>query len=172
MAGAISNGYDKSCVGIEMSKAFDNVDRNKLIYILRSRKIPEENITLIKKLLTSTTLEVKVGKNLGNKFQSNKGLPQVDGLSPRLFTVYLDEALRETDEFLHANCHDYHLKETITPLHFHDYCKTKSPKIPWYLEYRDDVNFICNSEDGVKTVIEIATKVLRRYNLLVNDSKT
>ena len=90
MAGAISKGFDKYRVGIDMSKAIDNVDRNKLIDILRSRKIPEEKITLTKKLLTNTTLEVKVGKKLGEKFQTKKGVPQGDGLSPRLFTVYLD----------------------------------------------------------------------------------
>ena len=115
---------------------------------------------------------MKVGKDLGEKFQTKKGVPQVDGLSPRLFTAYLDEALRETDEFFHDNCHDYLRKETATPLHFYDYCKTKSPKIPWHLEYANDVNFLCNSEDEVKTVNEVATKVLRRYNLRVNDSKT
>ena len=74
MAGAISKGFDKYCVGIDMSKAFDNVDRNDLIDILRTRKIPEGNITLIKKLLANTTLEVKVGMKLGEKFQTNRGI--------------------------------------------------------------------------------------------------
>ena len=34
------------------------------------------------------------------------------------------------------------------------------------------MDFPFNSEDEVKKVIEVATKVLLRYNLLVNDSKT
>ena len=171
MAGVISKRFDKYCVGIDISKAFDNVDRNKLIDILRSRKIPEENITLIKKLLTNTILELKVGKKLEDKFQTNKGVPQGDGLSPRLFTVYLDEAIRESDEIVHANCHDYHRKETATPLHGHECCKTKSSEIPWNLEFADDVVFLCNPVDEVKTVIEVTTKAFLRYNLLVNDSK-
>ena len=88
IAATISKCFDKYCVVIDMSKAFDNVDRNKLIDILRSRKIPEENITLIKKLLTNTALEVKAGKKLGEKLQTNKDVLQGDGLSPRLITVY------------------------------------------------------------------------------------
>ena len=76
MTGAISKGFDKYCVGNDMSKAFDNVDRNKLIDILRSRKTPEENITLIKKVLTNAALEVKAGKKLGEKFPTNKGVLQ------------------------------------------------------------------------------------------------
>ena len=38
-----------------MSKAFDTVDRKKLIDILRKKGIDEENVTIIKRLLSQTT---------------------------------------------------------------------------------------------------------------------
>ena len=153
-----------------MSKAFDNVNRNKFIDILRSRKIPEENITnketTHKYHSRGESREEAWRKTSNQQRRSSRGR-----VITRPIYSLLDEALRESDEILHANCHDYHRNETATPQHGHDYCKIKSPEIPWHLEYADDVDFFCNSEDGVKTVFEVATKVLRRYNLLVNDSK-
>ena len=37
-------GLDADCVGIGMSKAFDTVDRDRLVTILRSREVPEGDL--------------------------------------------------------------------------------------------------------------------------------
>ena len=106
-----------------MSKAFDNVILSKLIQILRTRGVEVIELDLIQLLLSNTTLQIKRRKQKGSCFETNKGFPQGDGLSPRLFTVYLDEALREIDQYLTCD-HSYAAEGTCTILHEHDYQKT------------------------------------------------
>ena len=78
-----------------MSKAFDTVNRLKLINMLEPH-IPKSEFNLIKLLLQNTTLQVKNGKIKGEKFISNIGVPQGDCLSPKLFTFYLDQVLKKS----------------------------------------------------------------------------
>ena len=46
-------------------------------------------------LLADTNLKVKLGEAMSDPFQSTIGTPQGDGLSPILFAIYLESALRE-----------------------------------------------------------------------------
>ena len=72
IAGAYSKGQNTTCIGIDMSKAFDTVIRPKLIDILAARGVQPGDIGLIKLLLTNTSLQVKCGINVGEKFATNK----------------------------------------------------------------------------------------------------
>ena len=62
LAGSSTKRTPKVCAGIDMSKAFDTVDRKELIDILRKRGIEEENVTIIKPILNQTTLRAKIVK--------------------------------------------------------------------------------------------------------------
>ena len=85
VAGSLAKGFNRHCVGIDMSKAFDNVLRDKLINILRSKGVPEWDLSLNRLLLTNTTFKFKAGKQQAETFNTNKGVPQGDGLSPKLY---------------------------------------------------------------------------------------
>ena len=81
-----------------MSKAFDTVKRSQLLELIRDWGIEEGDIGLIKLLLDKTSLQIKGGKKIGSKFQTDIGVPQGDGLSPILFTILLDAAPRKMEE--------------------------------------------------------------------------
>ena len=50
---------------------------------------------MTRKLLTNICLKVSWnGKSIQTPFETNIGIPQRDGLSPILFTIYLEAALR------------------------------------------------------------------------------
>ena len=104
-----------------MFKAFDTLDRKKLIDILRRRGTGEKNVTIIKPLLIRTTLRAKNGKSIGEPFNNNRGVPKKDGLSPRIFTQYLDEALGEIDRDLGTDAP----KGREPQIHDPDYAKKK-----------------------------------------------
>ena len=55
VAGSLAKGFNRYCVGIDLSKAFDNVWRDKLINILCSKGVPEWDLSLIRLLLYSQT---------------------------------------------------------------------------------------------------------------------
>ena len=153
-----------------MSKAFDTIDRSRLLNILKARGISEDNVTLIKILLNNTSLQVKQGENIAREFKTNRGVPQGDGLSPILFTLYLDEALKEIDrEIDKPSTID---ESSMIALHDHDYAKRYRSCLRSHLEYADDVDFLCDSEEEAKEIIQIAKNVPMKYNLTINEAKT
>ena len=97
-----------------MSKAFDTVNRQKLITILKEKDFEEGDISLIEILHNNTTLRIKRGREIGNPFKATIGVPQGDGISPKLFTLYLITALNEINAKLNQPngedreylCHD------------------------------------------------------------------
>ena len=46
-------------------------------------------------------------------------------------------------------------KGSSTILHGHDYQTNTASGIPKHLEYADDVDFLCESEEQVESVVEI-----------------
>ena len=82
--------FDATLVAIDMSKAFDTINRVKLMNIMKEYTFTT-NCDLLELL---TTLSMKIGQ----KFSTNRGVPQCDGLSPKLFTFYVDHALRRFTE--------------------------------------------------------------------------
>ena len=118
---------------------------------------------------------MKCGKNVGEKFATNIGVPQSDGLSPKLFTLYLDVALREIEERVRiASERDHHYASNWTglSLHGHDYHKTSTLSPPLHIEYADDVDLLQKDNDKEETILEIVKTTLKEFNLNVNESKT
>ncbi|GFR64578.1 very-long-chain enoyl-CoA reductase [Elysia marginata] len=75
-----------------MSSAFDTIDRNLLLHILKNI-IREDEQRIIRHLLSNTELSIKLkGSSKTERFKSNIGTPQGD--SPVLFIVYLEHALK------------------------------------------------------------------------------
>ena len=82
--------------GIDMTAAFDTINRVKLIDIFKNI-VEEDELRMIKALLSKTTLEIKTNNNNIESipFRTNIGSPQGDGLSGTLFTVYFEASLRK-----------------------------------------------------------------------------
>ncbi|GFR64602.1 very-long-chain enoyl-CoA reductase [Elysia marginata] len=77
-----------------MSSAFDTIDRHLLLNILKNI-IREDEQRIIRYLLSNTELSIKLkGSSKRESFKSNIGTPQGDSLSPVLFIVYLEHALK------------------------------------------------------------------------------
>ena len=83
-----------------MSAAFDTIDRATLLNILETI-IEEDELRLVRFLLSNTCLNIRIGGTKEEKkFTSNIGTPQGDSLSPILFVVYLENALKEVRPLL------------------------------------------------------------------------
>jgi hypothetical protein len=91
---AYAQKYQESfaIMGIDLSKAFDCINRRKLMEVI-VELVPEDCSRMINYLLSETTLRTRVKTSLGNTFRTNIGTPQGDGLSPLLFIVYLEAAI-------------------------------------------------------------------------------
>ena len=77
-----------------MTQTFHTIKREKLIAIMEEANLSEDDIKLVKYLLTNTTLQVKINKCASEWFLTNKGAFQGDSISGALFILYLSGAMK------------------------------------------------------------------------------
>ena len=135
-------------LGIDLSSAFDTIDREKLLSILQDIVDPDE-LNLIRFLLANTTLKLSSG-NEESEVKTIIGTPQGDSLSPLLFIIYFETALKELRPKLN------------TSIKFQ----------PCELIYADDCDLIFDTLQAAKDSVPIIVDTLGEWNLKVNAGKT
>ncbi len=93
---------ERACIGdwsyavalLDFSRAFDTIDRGKLLARLASMQAPSR---LLAKLLSNTRVRVKFAGQLGEEFQSNTGVFHGDCIFPLSFVAYLETTMRLLD---------------------------------------------------------------------------
>ncbi len=84
-----------------MSRAFDTIDRGRLMNILRDEVcLHEDELRMCQMLLADTNLKVKLKEAVSEPFETTIGTPQGDGLPSILFAVYLERTVRDIWEAL------------------------------------------------------------------------
>ena len=92
-------------------------------------------------LLSDTSNQIRLDGILGDTFLSIIGVPQGDSLSPILFIIYLQAALKDLNQFL---------KETLD--------------IKYNLMgYADDYNFVCLLEGYQEQILKHAPAILNKW---------
>ena len=93
--------------GIGMSSAFDTIDRQTL-HDKQREIIEEDELRIIRFLLSDTIINTRInGATKDKPFESNIGSPQGDSLSPVLFSIYLENALKEVRTILPRPTSDF-----------------------------------------------------------------
>ena len=159
-----------------MSKAFDTVSRAELFKDL-AEILENDELHLMKILLKDVILQVRCGKELGPEIRTNVGVPQGDGMSPILFTLYLAQALKPKREGIMEE-HSYSLTprkaEEMVPQHLidHTYSRITTDFLDINQQYADDISYVTdaifvhnNNKKNVPTTI-------KKRNLNDNSEKT
>ena len=139
-------------LGIDLSRAFDTIRRDKLLDTLQTF-FGESEMRMIRLLLADTSLEPRLSTGDCHAFATSIGTPQGDSLSPVLFTVYLEAALR-----------DLRSRLPTRPL--------ADANLPLDVEYADDTDFISTSRLFLDDIERIAPTCLAEWSLTINASKT
>ena len=135
-----------------MSKAFDTVNRKKILNIMSSF-VGQDEVHMIHHLLYGTEMKVRIGKSLSEGFTSTIGTPQSDSLSPILFVCYLEAALRDCRRNLP--------------------CRPPADNlIPQETGYADDITFFSTSESWLQSSLPVISSTLKTWHLNVNEQKT
>ena len=142
-----STSSDKSIhlLMLDMSKAFDTIDRKTLLNELG--EILNQDEVHLMKLLLSVNLSVRIG-DTGDRFATDTGAPQGDCLSALEFTFYLAKTLEGTSTSL------------------------QPPEISVNMEYADDMSRASTDERTIKNAKETLPDILKARNLKVNTDKT
>ena len=157
-----ANNYHTHLLMMDMSKAFDTVNRSTLMKDLVLILEPDE-LHLTKILVTEVQLVVKCGKTLGKCFQTNTGVPQGDCLSPILFILYLANALQEEPV--------YEQPKKVKKTGKHVYIEPT--KIVIEAQYADDISWLTNGDYTIIEGIKVKVKTqLEKRGLIINTEKT
>lgn len=89
-----ARNWDTHLLFIDLEKAYDNVPLNKLMDTLDAAGIGKRYIRAINNIYEHTKGVIKLGKYLSDPFPITKGLRQGCCLSPTLFKIYVQEALK------------------------------------------------------------------------------
>jgi hypothetical protein len=155
-------GEEFNIMGIDMSKAFDCINRSKLLEVLETF-IPLNEVRIIRYLLTETTLEARIAGQMGEKMNTTIGTPQGDALSPVMFIIYLEAALRVYRANLKAQQDMFSQFNQLNPYPSEFNMETA---------YADDVDFIKSNRVAHNPTENCIGHVLGAFNLVVNNSKT
>ncbi len=145
-------------MGIDMSSAFDTIRRTSILELLVACGCNDDELRLVRLLLSNTKLRVRVNGTLSVEFQSLLGAFQGDCLSGCLFTLVLAGALLE-----HRSTLAISMGRPNPPI--------TSQGLPLDTEYADDVDFMDEEEENLRKIYSVATDILESWNLFVNEDK-
>ncbi len=156
-----SSNHEIFILLLDMSKAFDTVNRHSLINDLENILSADE-IHLISILLQDLKIQVRCQDKYSNSFSTNVGVPQGDCLSPILFILYLANALKT-------------VQIPNIPQHITEHAYSTPPTTTDFLiepKYADDITYISNNPNYISEIQQIIPQKLLEKNLLINEDKT
>ena len=137
---------------LDASKAFDRIEYSRLFKLLRERNMCPIVLRLITAMYISQMMQVRWGEILSKQFKVGNGVKQGGVLSPRLFTVYLDNLLKT-------------LKQRNIG------CKIGSSYFGVF-GYANDLTLLCLSLTGLKEMLNTCEVYAKDYNILFNAKKS
>ena len=161
-----SENYNIFLLLLDMSKAFDTVNRPKLMKMLENI-LTKCELHMMHLLINDVILTVKIGDKTGTNILTQIGICQGDCLSALLFIFYLAHALKP-------------LPNQIEPI---DYQKPLWSALDWLIskdihkvqidpQYADDISFIRSDESKTNQIERMIPQMLQDEGLYINKSKT
>ena len=131
---------------IDLQKAYDSVDR-EILWKLLDKRCKDDSERTIVKLLMKLHREstIQVGEH---QINAEMGLPQGSVLSPVLFNVYLEEAIRSSAKL--------------------DGVRSRGD----LLAFADDMLVMSNSQAEIEQIINELTALQVKWNLKLNKKKS
>ena len=161
-----SENYDIFLLLLDMSEAFDTVNRSKLMKILKDILTPSE-LHMMYLLVNDVIFNVRIGSKIGEDILTAIGICQGDYLSALPFIRYLA----------------YAIKPLPTHVQPQDYQQTMWSALDWIIDrdarkinidpkYADDITFIRSDRSKINQIERMMPKTLLEQGLFLNKCKT
>ena len=137
---------------VDFKKAFDSVNRGKMMNILEAYGVPPNLLKAIKVMYEGTKAKVITSDGETDYFNISTGVLQGDTLAPFLFAIFLDYALRKAIEGKEEEL-GFHLSRRRS--------RRISPIVLTDLDFVDDIALISQEIDSAQrllTNVEVETK--------------
>ena len=160
---------------VDLSKAFDTVDRQLLWEILRRSGCPQKFTKLVRLLHDGMEARVRVGSLESDPFDVSRGVKQGCTLAPILFNLYVSYITRLLASQVGPDCGiniNYRIDRNLFDLKKLK-ARTKV-KHSWFLElqYADDCAILSHSRTGLQEAISQVAELYSRFGLEINVRKT
>ena len=155
---------------VDITKAYDSVDRHAFIAILKNYKVPCQLIDIIKEMYTDTWCQVRTAEGSSEEFRVESGVRQGCVLSPLLFTCFMDKILRET---LETTPRGWSIEHTTTKGLFLTYReKTPTKTDIQNIQYADDLTLVAESGEELQFMVNTLDRACMRWRMTINGTKT
>ena len=161
-----SENYNIFLLMLDMSKAFDTVNRPKLMNQLKEI-LTESELHMMHILINDVILNVRIGNKVGKDILTKIGICQGDCLSALLFILYLAKAVKPLPISTSREDHREVMWSELDWLIKKDHHNIEiDPK------YADDISFLRSTESKINQVQRAIPPMLEEYDLIINESKT
>ena len=159
-----SQCYTMHFLVLDMSKAFDTVDRAILINNLKTILDPDE-LHLIKIILnTKLTVRCETEESDFFKTKTNTGVPQGDGFSANEFTLYLARAFYKENNDHICKKSAITTSSQLLSISKHDHQKDIDKHFAIYQEYADDTVVITSDKNKIHQIKKAVCSELETRN--------
>lgn len=138
---------------IDYRKAFDCVNHQKMIKILRTTGVDEQDLRFISELYWHQTAVVEMKQSTSEDIQIRRGVRQGCVLSPLLFNLYSETIFREALDRIQGG-----IKFNGIPIN--------------NIRYADDTVIIANDIQELQSIIDSVVHYSEMFGLHLNVSKT
>ena len=160
---------------VDLSKAFDSVDRELLWKILEKSGCPPRFTQVVRGLHDGMKLQVRYGGDVSEPFAVSRGVKQGCVLAPVLFNIYVQcvtrmlSALLDRDHLITLN---YRTDRSLFDLQKLK-AKTKISQTNLLeLQYADDCALVADSAQNLQDVLNSVSRLYTRLGLKINVQKT
>ena len=162
---------------VDLTKAFDTVDRELLWRVLARFGCPPRFVEAIKSLHSGMRASVMAGGEVSEPFDVLAGVKQGCVLAPVLFNIFVSAvtsvAHRDLDRHTDGVCISYRYDGgglfNLSRLRAKTKCKSV---LVDELQYADDAAFVSHSEQGLQQVVHSVQDAYHRSGLKINTEKT
>ncbi len=154
-------GQQAYLITLDAQKAFDSVDHQYLIDILKIYNFPIEFIEWVKILYTELRSKVLVNGYTSDYFDINQSVKQGDALSCALFVLCVEPLLRRLGN-----------NTNITPAKINNRFSIDDEILINNLSYADDITVITTDLHALQTIIDEYTNFSGYSGIKLNVSKT
>ena len=150
----MSNEYNLKTSWIDIQKAYDSIDHNYLIELLKKLQIPDNLIKFVQRMLQNQNTDLILNKEQIGEAKIDKGVLQGDALSPLLFVLSMEPISRRINRY----CEKIRVPNTNLERN--------------HLIFIDDIKVFARDDQSLKEICWYVSDSLEKLGLKINQQKS